>query len=304
MDGNWIKLNRQLLTSNIFSDAKTLQIFIWILLNANFKKRTLLNGLTLNVGQLCTSRERISNACNIPESTVYRVLKRLENCQSIVIKPNNKGSVIEVVNYKVFQHGEPSNEQQMNNKRTTNEQQTNREEERKERKELKKLNTSPQTDGLQTFNDSKSADSYSAEFIRFWDIWPPRRKTQKKRAFAAFKKAKRRIDLSTLMAAVEEYARSNKGRGEYCQQPATWLNGECWDDDKSSWNEGTSLPVAKKPESSRDRQISSAFRHHNVLVDKWRTMTEGSAEWDSTKKQIERLRDLMTELEGSKCAID
>lgn len=106
MDGNWIKVNRQILTSNVFSDSRTLHVFMWILLNANYRKRTLLNGLTLDIGQLCTSRERISNACNIPQTSVYRIINRLEKCNSIVTKADRRGTIIDVVNYRVFQHGE------------------------------------------------------------------------------------------------------------------------------------------------------------------------------------------------------
>jgi len=287
MDGNWIKVNRQILESNVFEDAKTFKVFMWILLNANYKKRTLLNGLTLDAGQLCTSRERIAAACNMHPSSVSRVLTRLKRCNSIDKKPNSRGTVIEVINWGVFQHAEATGEQQTNSKRTATEQLANTEEECKKERTI---NICPQSGGLQTVNGSNGRVVYSAEFEKFWQTFPSRRKTKKRRAFADFKKAKKRVDVATLMTAVEEYARSNKGRGEFCQMPSSWLNGDCWEDDRASWNEGTPLPTPrrKKTRAEIEAQIRSRelTRQLNDLRSQGLGMTD---EAEAIKQQMQAI---------------
>ena len=284
MNGNWIKLNRQLLTSNIFSDAKTLQVFIWILLNANYAKRTLLNGLTLDVGQLCTSRERISNACNIPQSTIYRVLKRLEKCQTIVMKPDSHGTVIEVVNYRLFQHGEVNDGQQVDSKWTANGQQVDTE------RELKKLNKeikdkSVQSDGLPT------SSRYSKEFDSFWDIWPRRRRQNKQAAYRAFQKAKKKIDVPTLMGAVREFSKSNKARGEFCPMPSSWLNSECWLDDREAWNDGKAPIRPKRKQTEAEIAVLIESRSLQAKLTDLRSQGKGMTD------EAEAIKQRMTEIE-------
>lgn len=285
--GNWIKVNRQILESNVFEDAKTFKVFMWILLNANYKKRTLLNGLTLDAGQLCTSRERIATACNMHPSSVSRVLTRLKRCNSINKKPNSRGTVIEVINWGVFQHADETGEQQTNSKRTAREQQANTEE---ESKKVRTLFNSPQSDGLQTVNGSNGRAVYSAEFEKFWSLFPSRRKTKKRKAFTDFKKAKKRVDVATLMTAVEEYARSNKGRGEFCQMPSSWLNGDCWEDDRAGWNEGTPIPTPKRKKTQAEINAQIRSRELWSQLDELKSQGLGmSDEAEAIKQQMEAI---------------
>ena len=285
--GNWIKVNRQILESNVFEDAKTFKVFMWILLNANYKKRTLLNGLTLDAGQLCTSRERIATACNMHPSSVSRVLTRLKRCNSIDKKPNSRGTVIEVINWGVFQHADETGEQQTNSKRTAREQQANTEE---ESKKVRNLNICPQSDGLQTVNGSKGRAAYSEEFEKFWSLFPSRRKTKKRKAFTDFKKAKKRVDVATLMTAVEEYARSNKGRGEFCQMPSSWLNGDCWEDDRAGWNEGTPLPTPKRKKTRAEIEAQIRSRELTRQLNDLRSQGLGMTdEAEAIKQQMEAI---------------
>jgi len=197
----WVKTHRELLESAVWRDAKASRVFQWLLLNANYKERTLLNGLTLKAGQLCTSRKRIAAGCIMPKTTINRVLKRLVNGNCIVIKPNSRGTVIYIVNWGKYQQDEETSGPQTDRKRTANGPQTDPEEEgKKVRRE--ELSICPQSDGLQTVNGSKVKLSYSADFEQFWILFPSRRKTKKRKAFADFKKATNLVDLTTLMAAV------------------------------------------------------------------------------------------------------
>lgn len=73
-------------------------------------------------------------------------------------------------------------------------------------------------------------------FERFWQAFPGGRKTDKARAVKAWKAAIEKTDPETIIAAAAEYAASPVGKGDYVKQPATWLNGACWNDDRAAWN--------------------------------------------------------------------
>jgi hypothetical protein len=283
----WIKLHRDMEHSGVWKDAKAYRVFSWLLWHANFKERTLLNGLTLKAGQLCTSRERIAAGCMMPKSTINLVLRRLANGNCIVMKPNSRGTLIEVVNWGKYQHDEDTSGQQTVRPLSADCPPAVPEE---EGKKVRTLFNSPQSDGLQTVNGSKGRVEYSEEFKKFWQAFPSGRKTKKRKAFADFKKAKKRVDVATLMTAVEEYARSNKGRGKYCQMPSSWLNGDCWDDDRASWNEGTPIPTPKRKKTQAEIEAQIRSRELWSQLDKLKSQGQGmSDEAEAIKQQMEAI---------------
>ena len=72
-------------------------------------------------------------------------------------------------------------------------------------------------------------------FNEFWEIYP--KKVAKQTAFNAWKKAKPSAELhKRILEAIEAAKRSDKwlrDNGQYIPNPATWLNGGCWDDEIS-----------------------------------------------------------------------
>lgn len=74
-------------------------------------------------------------------------------------------------------------------------------------------------------------------FEEFWEAYPKGRKKSKARAREAFRRALRKIDAEVIIAATREYAVSDEGLGAYVKMPETWLNGECWSDDREAWNQ-------------------------------------------------------------------
>lgn len=72
-------------------------------------------------------------------------------------------------------------------------------------------------------------------FEEFWTAFPPGRKKSKARARTAFDKAAAKVSAEVVINAALEYAASDEGRGEFVKMPETWLNGECWSDDRSAW---------------------------------------------------------------------
>ena len=71
-----------------------------------------------------------------------------------------------------------------------------------------------------------------ADFEIFWDAYP--KKKSKETARKAFDKAIKKIDLQTMLDAVEAQKHSKQWKekdGQFIPYPATWLNAECWNDE-------------------------------------------------------------------------
>lgn len=75
------------------------------------------------------------------------------------------------------------------------------------------------------------------EFEEFWKAYPAGRKKSKGKAREAFSKALAKVPATTLLEAARQYAASDEGRGKYVKMPTTWLNGECWNDDRAAWRD-------------------------------------------------------------------
>lgn len=66
------------------------------------------------------------------------------------------------------------------------------------------------------------------QFEAFWRAYP--RRVSKGTARTAFDKALRKTTLSVMLAAITDYVRNKPDWVDF-KHPATWLNGECWDDE-------------------------------------------------------------------------
>lgn len=127
--GGWIKLHRCLLNNPVvMRDSDYMAVWVWLLLRASRQDYPKMFGnkkIILKPGQLVTGRIEISENLHINQSKVYRILKWYESEHQLEMEVNNKGSLITIVNWELYQGGDDDSEQQMNNKRTTNEQQMN-----------------------------------------------------------------------------------------------------------------------------------------------------------------------------------
>lgn len=124
----WIKLHRKLLDSPIFQNEKLFKVFAYCLMKASHKDHTQLVGrrvVELEKGQFVFGRKRASEELRLKESTVRDYIKLLENLGTIVVKSNNKFSVITVVNWAIYQSMEENSDSKNDNKSTTNQQQIN-----------------------------------------------------------------------------------------------------------------------------------------------------------------------------------
>lgn len=93
--------------------------------------------------------------------------------------------------------------------------------------------------------------AYPADFSAWWDVYP--RRQSKRPAAAAFAKAKKRATVDQLIAGARRYAADPHRVAEFTKLPATWLNGDCWDD----------APLPARGQSSRTQSQAGwdAIRH-------------------------------------------
>lgn len=112
----------------------------------------------------------------------------------------------------------------------------------------------PQTPS-QAEGAAESADEdYLIEFEQFWQTYP--RKTGKRKAFEAWRKARRKTNNTFLIAKASRYAADTNREPGYTLTPANWLDGEHWDDD----------PLPAKPEPTA-RPSPSAWNRSQANQD-------------------------------------
>lgn len=122
MDG-YIKIFRQLLNWEWYTDGNVLRVFLHLLLNANFKPSRF-RGLTLPVGALVVSIDSLSASLGLSSQQIRTALKKLESTGEINKQITNKFTIITICKWECYQ-AETNTEQQANNKQITSQQQTN-----------------------------------------------------------------------------------------------------------------------------------------------------------------------------------
>ena len=121
MAGDWVKLHRSIADSGVWADEWLLKLWIWCLLRANYADRKWL-GITIRRGQFVTGRFAGAEELGVHPSKWYRGMAALVELGNITTTPNNKNTIVTVVNYESYQDDEcdprTTNEQPANNKRT------------------------------------------------------------------------------------------------------------------------------------------------------------------------------------------
>ena len=132
MSENWIKLHRQILNWEWYSDTNTFRVFMHCLLMAqrdDYKYR----GVQLKAGQFTTGIFEMADILGLSAQQVRTALKKLEKSGEINKQSTSRYSIITVKNWNVYQQ---VNKQITNKQQTNNKQITTKQEERIENKEL------------------------------------------------------------------------------------------------------------------------------------------------------------------------
>jgi hypothetical protein len=116
----WIKIHRQILEWEWYSDKNAFRLFIHLLLKANHKEKKY-KGLELERGSVVTSRDILAIEIGLSVQQIRTSLDKLILTNEITIKTSPKGSVIQIVNYSKYQiiDNEITKEQPVDNQQLT-----------------------------------------------------------------------------------------------------------------------------------------------------------------------------------------
>jgi hypothetical protein len=98
----WIKIHRQILEWEWYSDNNSFRVFMHLILTANHKKKRY-KGIELKAGSVITSRDILAYQTGLTVRQVRTALNKLKMTNELTIKTNSQGTVIEVVNYEKYQ---------------------------------------------------------------------------------------------------------------------------------------------------------------------------------------------------------
>ena len=115
----WIKLHRQIVDWEWYTEHNTFRVFIHLLLTANHKDKKY-RGIELKAGSIVTSRDILAMATGLSVRQVRTALDKLKTTNELTIKTSSQGTIIQIVNYSKYQ----VETSEMTNERPTNDQQT------------------------------------------------------------------------------------------------------------------------------------------------------------------------------------
>lgn len=98
----WIKLHRQIIDWEWYTDQNTFRLFMHLLLSANHKNKSY-RGMDLIPGSVVTSRDLLSSSTGLSVRQIRTSLNKLKKTNEVTIKTSSKGTVIQVVNYSKYQ---------------------------------------------------------------------------------------------------------------------------------------------------------------------------------------------------------
>ncbi len=205
MDG-YVKIYRKLLENPVFQNANLLKVFVWCLLKATYKTREVLVGLRmveLHRGQFIYGRHSAAKELKLKPSTLNGYMNTLKVLQILDIKPNNKYSVVTLVNWDLYQSSEEETDSKNNQCPTTNRQQTDT------NKKVKK----------------GKKDIYTHDFEEFYKAYP--RLEDKRRIFNNWKACLKTYTVEQLMTACENYKKAKVDTdNQYLKSSANFLGKE------------------------------------------------------------------------------
>jgi len=98
----WIKLHRQFIKWEWFTDVNTCHLFQYLLLEANHKE-TKWRGRIIMPGQLLTGRKKLSENTGLSERNIRTSLDKLKSTSEVTSKTFSKYSIITITNWDKYQ---------------------------------------------------------------------------------------------------------------------------------------------------------------------------------------------------------
>jgi hypothetical protein len=116
----WIKLHRQILEWEWYSDNNCFRLFLHLILKANHKEKRF-KGIELKVGSIVTSRDLLARETGLTSQQIRTALTKLISTNEITNVTSSQGTIIQIVNYEKYQvpTNEITNEQPTSNQQST-----------------------------------------------------------------------------------------------------------------------------------------------------------------------------------------
>jgi hypothetical protein len=124
----WIKLHRQILEWEWYSDNNCFRVFLHLLLKANHKEKRF-KGIELKVGSIVTSRDLLARETGLSSQQIRTALNKLISTNEITSKTSSQGTILQIVSYEKYQvaTNEITNEQPTSNQQVTTNKNVNKE---------------------------------------------------------------------------------------------------------------------------------------------------------------------------------
>jgi len=157
----WIKLHRQILNWEWYSDNNAFRVFMHLLLKANHKDRRF-KGIELKAGSVVTSRDILAIETGLSVQQIRTSLDKLKLTNEITSETSSKGTIIQLVNYQKYQiaTSEATAEQPKNNQQVT----TN-----KNVKKERSIFKPPTFNDLLEFCMQNNLDLNANDFLNYYD---------------------------------------------------------------------------------------------------------------------------------------
>ena len=124
----WIKLHRQILEWEWYSDNNCFRLFTHLVLKANYKQKRF-KGIELKIGSIVTSRDILARETGLSSQQIRTALNKLISTNEVTSVTSSQGTIIQIVNYEKYQveTNETTNEQPTNNQQVTTNKKDNNE---------------------------------------------------------------------------------------------------------------------------------------------------------------------------------
>lgn len=172
-NGDFVKIHRKLRDWGWFKDAKTLQLFLYFLLEARWKDGERF-GVAVKRGQLLTGRKEIEKNTGMTQQEIRTRITRLKSTNEITSKSTNQYTLITVVKYEEYQSKEknqPANQpanQPTDNQRITNDQPLPKKERKERKANAFQEGTTPSLDVIKNYVNEQGL---SVDAERFYDYY-------------------------------------------------------------------------------------------------------------------------------------
>lgn len=259
----FIKLHRQILNWEWYSDINTTRLFIHLLLTANYEPKKW-QGIDIARGSLITSYPKLSEQTSLTVQQTRTALNKLKSTGEITASKGLNYTLISITCYDDYQSINT-----LDNRQITDNQQSNN----------RQITATKEIKNIRSKEVNKLYDDW---FENFWEHYTPIKcngrfvaKGNKQTAREKFIKIleKGKTDYETIMRGLESYIRHCQANNQLTCQAVVWLNQERWLDDYGS-------TVDSKGGLRERQEPKSVLAIHAEIEDEIRHRPDLQGEWD------------------------